>query len=303
MTPPVVAELPRSRAGAGRSRIGPTRSHHPHTAFVLSGGASLGAIQAGMLHALYEREIVPDVLIGTSAGALNAAFVASRPQTVQSAEDLAAVWRGLRREQIFPVSPRAMLAGLRGTRDHLASDEGLSDLIARHLEMSRLEDARVPLHLVAYDLLAGEEVRLSSGSARQAVLASAAIPAILPGVEWRGRLLVDGGVIDNTPISHAIELGSERIYVLTTHTTTRGMGAAPANVVDAAIHAINLLVGHRLAEDLLRYRGDAEIVVLPPGNAAGVQPSDFSHADDLIREAKSTSRRFLQIANLAGQPS
>src|SRR5690349_1075665 len=67
----------------------------PRTAFVLAGGAGLGAMQAGMVHALYERGIAPDLLIGTSAGALNAAFLASRPATMATVEDLAAVWRGL----------------------------------------------------------------------------------------------------------------------------------------------------------------------------------------------------------------
>src|SRR5438876_1023424 len=78
-----------------RGRFGRTR--HPRTAFVLSGGASLGALQVGMLRALYEHDIVPDLLVGASAGALNAAFVASRPQTVETADELAAIWRGLRR--------------------------------------------------------------------------------------------------------------------------------------------------------------------------------------------------------------
>src|ERR1700692_2284858 len=71
----------------------------PTTAFVLSGGASLGALQVGMLRALYERHIVPDLLVGTSAGALNAAFIACRPQTVETADELAAVWRAVRREE------------------------------------------------------------------------------------------------------------------------------------------------------------------------------------------------------------
>ena len=73
----------------------------PRTAFVLAGGAALGAMQAGMVHALYERGIAPDLLIGASAGALNAAFLASRPATVTTARELAAVWRGLRRGRII----------------------------------------------------------------------------------------------------------------------------------------------------------------------------------------------------------
>src|SRR5215470_9598226 len=84
----------------------------PRTAFVLAGGAALGAMQAGMVHALYERGIAPDLLIGTSAGALNAAFFASRPATVATAQELAAVWRGLRRSDILPLRPATLLGGL-----------------------------------------------------------------------------------------------------------------------------------------------------------------------------------------------
>ena len=79
----------------------------PRTAFVLSGGASLGALQVGMLRALYERGVVPDLLVGTSAGALNAAFVASRPQSRASIDQLARIWRDLHREDVFPETSKA----------------------------------------------------------------------------------------------------------------------------------------------------------------------------------------------------
>jgi NTE family protein len=196
----------------------PTVSHRPslapRTAFVLAGGGSMGAMQVGMLRGLYERGVAPDLLVGTSAGALNAAFIASRPQTVVTAEELAHVWRGLHREDIFPINPRLVIGGLANQRDHLVPNRGLRRLAARHLQIERLEHASVPLHLVAFDLLSGREVRLSDGPALDAVLAAAAIPGVLPPVRQGDRLLVDGGVVNNTPISHAVELGAERIYVL-----------------------------------------------------------------------------------------
>jgi len=114
-----------------RGRFGRTR--RPRTAFVLSGGASLGALQVGMLRALYERGIGPDLLVGASAGALNAAFVASRPQTVETADELAAIWHGLRREDIFSVGLRVLVAGLTSRDHHLVPDDGLRQLARRHL--------------------------------------------------------------------------------------------------------------------------------------------------------------------------
>ena len=122
----------------------------PRTAFVLAGGAALGAMQAGMVHALYERGIAPDLLIGTSAGALNAAFLASRPATVATAQELAALWRGLRRSDILPLRPATLLGGLAGRRDHLIPDRALRRLAARHLQFERLERAAIPLHLIAF---------------------------------------------------------------------------------------------------------------------------------------------------------
>src|SRR5919199_3290909 len=91
----------------------------PRVAFVLAGGAGLGAIQVGMLRALYERGIAPDLIVGTSAGALNGAFIACRPQTVRTADALAGVWLALRRGQVFPLNPLSGALGLLGARDHV----------------------------------------------------------------------------------------------------------------------------------------------------------------------------------------
>jgi NTE family protein len=267
----------------------------PRTAFVLAGGASLGALQAGMLRALYERGITPDFLVGTSAGALNAAYVASRPQTVQTAKELARVWRGLHRQDVFPIHPPTLIGGVTNRSDHLVPDAPLRRLAGRHLELERLEQANVPLYLVCFDLLSGQEVRIKDGPAVEAVLAAAAIPGVLPPVRRGERLLVDGGVVNNTPISHAVELGAERIYVLPTEDpTARGLPIPPHGALDAAIHAFTLLVGARLEADLARYADAAELIVLPAANPGHVQPTDFDHSDRLIGAALQAARTALK---------
>ena len=172
-------------------------------AFVLSGGGSLGAAQAGMLQALYEQGIRPDLLVGTSAGAINAAFIASRPPSVETAHELQQIWRGLRRCHVFPASPVTAGLGFLGLRDHSVSAAHCGGWCRRHLEIDRLEEAPVELHVVAADVLSGKEVRLSSGSVEEAILASAAIPGVFPAVPWESQLLMDGGIVNNTPISHA----------------------------------------------------------------------------------------------------
>jgi NTE family protein len=169
------------------------------TAFVLSGGASLGALQVGMLEALYEHDIVPDMLVGSSAGALNAAFVASRPQTTATAKALSRIWRNLQREDIFPVSMSALVGGLCGRRDHLIPDRGLRQLARRYIEFDDLADTPIPLHLVAFDLVAGRELSLSEGPAVDSVVAASSIPDVFPPVAMGDRRLIDGGVVNNTP--------------------------------------------------------------------------------------------------------
>src|SRR5258708_1311065 len=166
---------------AGEALEAPVPSR-PMTAFVLSGGASLGALQVGMLEALYERGIVPAVLVATSVGALNAAFIASRAQTVATARALARVWRDLQREDVFPVSLSALVGGVCGRRDHLVPDHGLRRLITRYLEFETLADAPIPFHLVAFDLAEGREVLVSRGAALESVIAAPSIPGVFPPV-------------------------------------------------------------------------------------------------------------------------
>jgi NTE family protein len=270
------------------------RGARPCTAFVFAGGASLGALQVGMLRALYERGITADVFVGTSVGALNAAYIASRPQTLSTVLELEKVWRELHRSDIFPVHPMTLIGGLANTRDSLVPGRAFRRFISRHLELERLDDATVPLHLVGFDLLSGKEVRLSAGSALQGVLAASAIPGILPPVRWGKHLLIDGGVTNNTPISHAVELGARRIYILATNgSDDRALPVAPHGALDVAVHALTRLFGERLRGDLIRYADAAELVVLPAANPDDVQPTDFGHADELILAALDAARTTL----------
>ena len=131
--------------------------------------------------------------MGTSVGAVNGAFIASRPFTSATTDELAAMWRRLGRGQVFPLNP-----------------------LTEHIEVARLEQTAVPFHVITTDVLTGSEVRLSRGPALDAVMASAAIPGVFPPVDWGDRHLMDGGIANHAPISDALELGAERIYLLST---------------------------------------------------------------------------------------
>ena len=268
------------------------------TAFVLSGGGSLGAVQVGMLQALAEREVRPDLLIGTSAGAINAAYVAGHGTGRQALDTLADTWRGLRRRDVFPVDPVHQLLALAGSRDSLCSNRGLRRLVEAHLPYRDLEDATIPVHIVTTNLLSGEEVLLSTGDAVSAVLASAAIPGVLPAVQRDGLTLVDGGVADNAALSQAVALGADEIYVLPTGFAC-ALERPPASALAAAVQALTLLIEQRLVMDVAHFAGHAQINVLPPLCPLAVSSADFSHAAELIDRAHDTTGRWID----SGGPS
>ena len=261
-------------------------------AFVLSGGASLGACQAGMLEALYERGIRPDLLVGTSVGAINAAFIASRPPTPGTARELQLIWRGLNRAQVFPANPLTAGLGLLGMRDHSVPVGSLRKLLRRHVESELLEELPIALHVVAADVLSGEEVLLSEGPVVDAVLASAAIPGVFPPVSWQARMLMDGGVVNNTPISHAIALGAEQVIVMPA-IGTRRLTQMPRGALAAGVAAVSRAIGQRLADDVARYTDTAELIMMPAPEVSGIMPTDFGHAEDLIAEGLRRSRAML----------
>jgi NTE family protein len=267
-------------------------SKQPRTAFVFAGGGSLGAVQAGMLRALYERGVNADFVVGTSAGAINGAFIASRPESAATADELGELWRGVTRGQVFPLNPLTGLLGFLGNRDHLVPGSGLKRLVSRHLDRTRLEDMPLPLHVVAVDVVTGEELRLSHGPTLEAVLASAAIPAVLPPIEWEDRELIDGGVANNTPISHAVDLGADVVYVLPTGHAC-ALEEPPRGALAMALHALSLLTHRRLIDDIERHRGDAKLVVMPPPCPLAISPIDFSQADELIERAHADACEFL----------
>jgi NTE family protein len=245
-----------------------------------------------MLEALYERGVVPDLIVGTSAGALNGAFIASRPQTVGTARELGEIWRGLRRGDVFPVNPFTGLLGFAGARSNLVPDSGLRRLIRRHMPVDHLEDTLVPLHVIATDVMRGADVRLSEGPLLDAVMASAAIPGVLPPVEWDGRMLIDGGVANNTPLSHALELGAKTIYVLPTGAPCE-LEEPPRGVLPMILYASGLLLGGRLVADVAAIPRGVDLAVLPPPCPLMVEPIDFGQASLLIDQAREGARRFL----------
>jgi NTE family protein len=268
------------------------------TAFVLAGGGSLGAVQVGMLKALARSNILPDLVIGASVGAINAAYFATAP-SAEGVARLERTWLGLRSADVFPLSPVSSLLAILGRRDHLISPARLRALIESELPCERIEHTKLPCYVVATDVLEGTEVCLSRGPLAPALLASAAIPAVFPSVLVEGRYLIDGGVANNTPISSAVKLGASRIIVLATGISC-ALEEPPRGAVALALHAVNLLVMRQLVGDIEHFSNRAEIIVLPPLCPVAVSSYDFSQTADLIHRAEAKTRLWLQKKGLQG---
>lgn len=269
------------------------------TAFVLAGGGSFGAVQVGMLRALVAHGLVPDLVIGSSVGAINGAYFAGAPHASGVAQ-LEFLWRGLDRHEVFPLALRGVLGLLGGRRSFAIDPSGLRRLCERCLPYQMLEQARVPLHVVATDLLGGGAVRLSEGPVVDAIMASSAIPVVFPPVRIAGRYLIDGAITGNTPISVAVELGAQRVIVLPTGFACM-LEAPPASAVASALHAVTLLIAHQLALEFERLREQAEIITVPPLCPLTTSPYDFSRAGELIERAAEQTQRWLERGGLTRQ--
>ena len=267
------------------------------TAFVLSGGGSLGAVQVGMLQALAAHGVEPDLLVGTSAGAMNAAWVAAHGTSADSLDGLAEVWTRLRRRDVFPLELRAALRGLLGRSPAVTSADHLRRLVTAHADVDRLEEARIPVYLVTADLFSGKSVTLSSGPVVTAVLASAAIPGIFPPVAWDGRHLIDGGVAQRTGLADAVDLGATLIYVLPAGTAC-ALPAPPASAIGSALHALTLLIEQRLAREVAELAGSVTLKVLPPLCPLRTSAADFTHGAELIAASRQASMAWIASGDI-----
>jgi NTE family protein len=236
----------------------------------------------------------PDLLVGASVGALNASYFAGAPNA-EGVATLAKLWSAARRSDVFPFTLASAL-GLLGHRSHIFDPSGLRRLIKTNLPYVRLEDAAIPVHMIAADVQ-GTAVRLSKGPAIDAILASTAIPGIFPPVRIDGRSLMDGAIAIDTPIRVAADLGASRIIVLRSGYACT-LKELPRGAVARALHAITLLIEWRLLHDLERLPGDIQACVVPMLCPLDVEPYDFSKSRYLIQRAADSTLVWLNGGGL-----
>ena len=266
----------------------------PVTALVLAGGGTRGAIQIGMLQVLTEHGFVPDRIYGSSVGAVNGAAFAGDP-TRDGVQRMTEIWRGLTRETVYP---QGRLHGpwlYVQQRDSVFANAGLRKVIEEGIGFERLEDAVIPIEVVATSLTDGRERWFTYGPAVEAVLASSAVPAIFPPVEIDGERFIDGGVVNNVPIRRAIERGATRIVVLLCGPPIYAP-ASPRRPVEAMLNALFISIHARFARDLAQLPEGVEVIVCS-GSEGGIRDfDDFSTTEALMalgrEEASEVVRRY-----------
>jgi len=261
------------------------------TAIVFAGGGSLGAAQVGMLKALVESGVIPDLLVGASVGAINAAYYAGTPN-LSGVQGLENIWRKLKRREIFRFSPSGAVLGLFGKGTSLFNARVFRRFLETNLPYRELGEAVIPCHIVASEMVSGDEFLISSGAAIPALLASAAIPGVFPPLPWEGRYLLDGGVANHTPVSTAVKLGATRVIVLPTGFTCAPDGP-PQGALNMALHALNLVIARQLMQDLERFAGQAQLLVVPSLCPQKTHPLDFQRSGELIDRGYDVTRQWL----------
>ena len=204
-----------------------------------------GHAHVGAIEALESAGLRPDCLTGTSAGALVASLAAFGLDAARIAAALVDLkWRSVSR-----VSLR---------RSGIFSNRELGDLCEELLGPADLREAATPLAVVAADIGTGERVLLREGPVADAVRASSAIPGIFEPVEIRGRMLVDGSIVENVPAHAARELGADVVVAIS---LDAGLDfEAPHRIMEVVVNAFEISVASASAAQLGR---DADVIVRP----------------------------------------
>jgi len=259
----------------------------PRVAFALSGGGAHGAAQVGMLQALLEAGIEPDVMVGCSVGALNAVYVAADPTPARTA-DLARLWLTLQRKDVFGSRKHQTLLNALARRDHVYENTALLAVIKRMCPVIDLADLRVETHVVTTDLDAARPHWWTYGPARPILQATTALPGVfapvlMPG-SGRPSRHIDGGVAVPVPTAYAASLDVDVVYVLD---VAQGTAAAPErlNAFDVLLRSFSISRYANLPSPGSLAGPGQEIVVLPPPTTAGRDMRDFSNSAAYIEEA------------------
>lgn len=272
------------------------------TAFVLGGGGLLGAGEVGMLRALLEAGVVPDLVVGTSVGAINGAAVAADP-TPEAIDTLAAVWHGLADSDLYSGGAMRRARHFARTRTSVHPNEPLRDLLLERLGDRDIEDLPVPFQCVAASIERAAEHWFTSGPLVPAVLASSAVPGVLPPVRIGDEHFLDGGLVNSIPVGRAVALGATVVHVLQVGRVDRPL-QAPTKPWEVAAVAFEIARRHRFAREMADVPAEIEVHLLPTGadepprtaDLSALRYRDFATVERRIDQAYTATLDYLHHA-------
>lgn len=275
----------------------------PHTAFVLGGGGRFGAVEVGMLKALDQCGIRPELILGTSIGAFNGSVFADDPG-LKGVERLAAFWEEVTGADLFGGTLFGRMRSVATLKPALHETSEIRGILERmHGPERRIEDLVLPFQCVAASIERSAEHWFTSGRLVDAVLASSAVPALFPPVEIGGEHFYDGGLVNSVPLTRAVELGASVIFVLQVgrvETTLR----PPEKLHEAALISFEIARRHRFATTMENLPEGIEVHLLPSGNPVTFDDrrqlrwSDTGSTPQLIEGAYQASRIYLENSGL-----
>jgi len=272
----------------------------PRTAWVLGGGGVHGAVEVGMLRALVERGLRPDLVLGTSVGALNGAMYAADPE--HAVDRLTALWEDFSTHNPFEASLIEQAGTIARTWTHLHGNHRLRRLLLEHLPARRFEELEVPFACVAACIEDAGARWFDTGDLIGPLLATTAIPGLLPAVEIDGRHHLDGGLVDSIPVDRAVLLGAESIFVLQVGRVEQPL-QPPTRPWEVGTVAFEIARRHRFTEVMATLPEGVEVHVLPAGEEAAapiglpqLRYRSAGHVAERIGAAHAASAEYLDLA-------
>ncbi|MFJ1763869.1 patatin-like phospholipase family protein [Amycolatopsis sp. NPDC088138] len=266
--------------------------------FVLGGGGSLGAMQVGMLRAVAEAGITPDLAVGTSVGSLNAAVLALTHD--DPIERLRGIWAHMTRDEAFPGGVLSRVRTLTQSKTHLFPNSGLTKIVNEHVGPGRrFEDLALPLGVVTTQVDTAEPLLIRSGPLLEPLLASCAIPGIFPPVAYEGRLLYDGGLVANVPMRQALAMGAKSLVVFDCAFPGK-LPAEPRTFAEVMMFTAMISMRNQAVLEAPLAASQVPVVYLPGPAPVRVNPLDFGHTDALAAEAYDAAREFLDGISVSG---
>jgi len=277
------------------------------TAWVLGGGGLHGAVEVGMLRALVERGLRPDLVLGTSVGALNGALYAADPDS--AVQRLTSLWTDFARNSPFEGSLLEQAGTIARNWTHLHGNHRLRRLILQQLPVRTFEELQVPFSCVAASIEDAGARWFDRGELIGPLLATTAVPGLLPPVNIDGQHHLDGGLVDSIPVDRAVELGATCIMVLQVGRIEQAL-ELPRRPWEVASVAFEIARRHRFNEVMAKLPPGVDVHVLPAGEDAaaptGLAQLRYRSIGDVgarIEAAYRASSDHLDAVGIFGSPS